>query len=113
MFRYALQRFSPRKKGVKGVDGTHSQEGDNRVNGVNGVEESRAKAESKPPAEIHLVEPKTKKSRRTIDLPQVTLSALAAHQMRQAEERRLAGSRWTVPMVHCEGRLDPAEDFSK
>jgi integrase len=85
--RYALQRFSPRKK------------------------ESKPTAEPKPPAELHLVEPKTKRSRRTIDLPQVTLSALASHQMRQTEERRLAGSRWTAPMVHCEGRLEAAEDF--
>lgn len=85
--RYALQRFTPLKKGV---------------NGVNGVDKSKPTAEPTPPAEIHPVEPKTKKSRRTIDLPQVTWSALASHQMRQAEERRLAGSRWTVPMVHGE-----------
>ena len=90
---YALQRFRPRKKGL------------------NGVEESMPQAKPKPPAEIHLVEPKTKKGRRTIDLPQVTCSSLAAHLMRQADERRLAGSRWTVPMVHCEGRLEPADDF--
>ena len=67
--------------------------------------------ELRKPTEIHLVEPKTKKGRRTIDLPQVTRSALAAHQMRSTEERRLAGSRWTVPMVHCEGRLEPTDDF--
>lgn len=109
--RFGLQRFSPREKGVNRVERTCSQPRHDRVNGVNGVEESKPEAEPKPPGEIHLVEPKTKKSRRTIDLPQVTLNALAAHQMRQAEERRLAGSRWTVPMVHCEGRLEPAEDF--
>ena len=84
--RYALQRYTPRK--------ADTPEG-----------------EPRKPAEIHLVEPKTKKGRRTIDLPQVTRSALAAHQMRSAEERRLAGTRWTVPMVHCEGRLEPADDF--
>jgi hypothetical protein len=31
--------------------------------------------------------------------------------MRQAEERRLAGSRWTNPLVHCEGRLELVNDF--
>ncbi len=84
--RYALQRVTPRKKG-------------------------KLDAEPKPRTEIHLVEPKTKKSRRTIDLPQVTRSALAAHRMRQDQERHLAGSRWKVPMVHCEGRYEPVEDF--
>jgi integrase len=84
--RYALQRYSPRKA------------------------ETPA-GEPRKPTEIHLVEPKTKKGRRTIELPQVTRSALAGHQMRSTEERRLAGSRWTVPMVHCEGRLGPADDF--
>jgi len=85
--RYALQRIAPRKNGAD-----HSK---------------------KPTAlsEIHLVEPKTKKGRRVIDLPQVARSALAAHQMRQAEVRVLAGSRWTVPVVHCEGRLEQVEDF--
>jgi len=84
--RYALQRYKP------------------------GKAETPA-GELRKPTEIHLVEPKTKKGRRTIDLPQVTRSALAAHQMRSTEERRLAGSRWTVPMVHCEGRLEPTDDF--
>jgi len=66
---------------------------------------------AKPASEIHLVEPKTRKSRRTIDLPQVTLSALAAHQIRQTEARRMAGSRWKVPAVHCEGRVERVDDF--
>jgi integrase len=77
----------------------------------NCISGSLPEMQPKTPAEIHLVEPKTKKSRRTIDLPQVTLSALAVHLMRQMEERQLAGSRWTVPMVHCEGRIEPADDF--
>jgi integrase len=84
--RYALQRFTPRRKGTSGAKDGNA-------------------------AEIHLVEPKTKKGRRTIDLPHVTLCALASHQMKQQEERRLAGSRWTIPMVHCEGCMEVAEDF--
>ncbi len=83
--RYALQRFRPKAKD--------------------------AENEEKPPTQIHLVEPKTRKSRRTIDLPQVTLSALAAHHMRQIEERKLAGTAWRVPTVHCEGREEPVDDF--
>ena len=31
--------------------------------------------------------------------------------MRQAEERRAAGSKWIVPIVHREGRIEPVEDF--
>ncbi|MEO5924833.1 MAG: site-specific integrase [Bryobacteraceae bacterium] len=81
--RFALQRFTPKSK-----------EGD-----------ARAKCQ------LHLVEPKTRKSRRTIDLPQVTLNSLAAHHMRQAEERKLAGSRWTMPTVHCEGKMEAVDDF--
>lgn len=79
--------------------------------GTSAREDSKLTAEPKTPAEIHLVEPKTKKGRRTIDLPQVTRSALAVHRLRLDEERRLAGSRWKVPMVHCEGRLEPVDDF--
>lgn len=44
---------------------------------------------------LQLVEPKTEKSRRTIRLPQVAVSALWGHQARQLEERTLAGTRWT------------------
>lgn len=36
---------------------------------------------------IHLGEPKTKKGRRTVDLPSVTLNAIANHIARQEEER--------------------------
>ncbi len=43
---------------------------------------------------LKLTEPKTDKSRRTICLPNVTLSALTAHKLRQDAERRVAGSRW-------------------
>lgn len=44
--------------------------------------------------ELQLVEPKTAKSRRTVALPDVAVSALRAHRVRQIEERLLAGSRW-------------------
>jgi integrase len=43
---------------------------------------------------LQLVEVKTQKSRRTITLPQVVMNALVKHQMRQAQERQEAGSRW-------------------
>jgi integrase len=42
-----------------------------------------------------LVEPKTAKSRRTIFMPGMTVTALRAHRMRQLEERLAAGTRWT------------------
>ena len=41
-----------------------------------------------------LVEPKTTRSRRTLALPAVAISALRAHRTRQLEERLWAGSRW-------------------
>jgi integrase len=68
-------------------------------------------AGEKKKTEIHLVETKSKKGRRLVDLPGQTLSALIGHRMRQEEERRLAGSSWTVPTIHCEGRLVPVNDF--
>ncbi len=43
---------------------------------------------------LQLVALKTKKSRRTIELPQVCLSALLTHRLRQEQERALAGTRW-------------------
>ena len=61
--------------------------------------------------EIHLVEPKSKKGRRTIELPAVTLAALVAHRAAQAKERQLCGSRWVTPRIHCEGRVEAADDF--
>jgi integrase len=59
--------------------------------------------------QVYLVEPKTKKSRRTLDLPKVTITALANHLVRQQEERELCGSRWVVPIVQREGKLEPVE----
>lgn len=40
------------------------------------------------------VEPKTPRSRRTINLPAVAVAALRRHQVRQEQERAWAGSRW-------------------
>jgi integrase len=44
--------------------------------------------------ELVLLEPKTERSRRTIWLPEVVLTALRAHRTRQKMERLVAGSRW-------------------
>jgi integrase len=73
----------------------------------------RFKPKGKPRGrnEIHLVEPKTKKSRRTIELPAVTLAALVAHRVRQAEERQLCGSKWVKPVVHRDGIIEEVDDF--
>lgn len=43
---------------------------------------------------LQLVEPKSRSSRRTIMLPQVAVTALRTHRVRQKEDRLLAGSRW-------------------
>jgi len=42
-----------------------------------------------------LVPPKTKRSRRTVSLPEVVVSALREHRRRQLEEQLLAGARWS------------------
>jgi integrase len=52
------------------------------------------KPSSEKKGRLVLIEPKTEKSRRVIMLPKVAVSALAAHRIRQEEERRLRGSRW-------------------
>jgi integrase len=44
--------------------------------------------------EFTLVEPKTRKSRRTIALPGTAVASLRAHRTRQLEERLAAGSLW-------------------
>lgn len=41
-----------------------------------------------------LVEPKTARSRRTLDLPAICVAALKRHRARQAEERLVAGAEW-------------------
>jgi integrase len=45
-------------------------------------------------SEWRFVEPKTDRSRRTINLPAVAVAALRAHPARLAEERLAAGERW-------------------
>ena len=44
--------------------------------------------------EIAFVEPKSKRSRRSVALPEVVTAALKAHRVRQLEERMVAGRRW-------------------
>lgn len=74
-----------------------------------------AQEESAPDAKhasgFHLVEPKTKQSRRTIAIPKLTLSALAAHKAQQSEERQLAGSAWRTPVLTCEGSPIEVDDL--
>ncbi len=43
---------------------------------------------------LQFTEPKTRTSRRSINLPQICVAALRAHRIRQLEERLLAGDRW-------------------
>jgi len=43
---------------------------------------------------LALVPPKTRRSRRTIELPDAAVTALRAHKVRQLEERLLTGGRW-------------------
>lgn len=109
--RYALQRLAPDDGLADGSD--HLDEGVQDHGHANGHGASRPSKETnaKRASEIHMVEPKTSKSRRIIDLPQVTLSALVAHRIRQTEVRRMAGSRWKIPVVHCEGRVERVDDF--
>jgi len=57
-------------------------------------------------------EPKTTRSRRTVELPAVVVSALRAHRIRQVENRLLAGSEWCdqglVFTTPTGGLVDPA-----
>ena len=43
---------------------------------------------------LHVSEPKTARSRRTITLPSLVCDALRAHRTRQLEDRLAAGGRW-------------------
>ena len=43
-----------------------------------------------------LLEPKSERSRRTVALPEVVVSALRGHRTRQKMERLVAGTRWTA-----------------
>jgi integrase len=44
--------------------------------------------------EFKLLEPKTRRSRRTIQLPQLAIQHLVRHRARQQHEREFAGDRW-------------------
>ncbi len=45
-------------------------------------------------SKFQLVEPKSRSSRRTIDLPQTSVAALRQHKVEQLQERLLTGSEW-------------------
>ena len=91
--RYALQR-------IKSDDTDTERAGDGKVSSKRGKRSA-----------FHLVEPKTKQSRRTIAIPKLTLSALAEHKSRQSHERLLAGSAWRVPILTCEGEQVAVDDL--
>jgi integrase len=60
------------------------------VRGTLTVQRSLQRIEGK----LKLVEPKTTRSRRTINLPQVAINSLLAHRARQQQERLIAGNAW-------------------
>jgi integrase len=91
--RYALQRIKSRNTETESA-------GDSKVSTKRGERSA-----------FHLVEPKTKQSRRTIAMPKLTLSALAEHKDRQSQERLLAGSAWRVPVLTCEGEQVAVDDL--
>jgi integrase len=61
--------------------------------------------------EVHLIPPK-QHSRRTVELPQITIQALRDHHELQREERILCGSKWhpKIP-VYCDNELIHLDDF--
>jgi len=44
-------------------------------------------------------------------MPKPTVSALAQHKIRQAQERLLAGSAWRTPVLTCEGDQVAVDDL--
>jgi integrase len=54
---------------------------------------------------------KTRRSRRTIHLPEVTLAALILHKSSQNRKRELAGSRWKTPVLVVSGELLAVDDL--
>jgi len=57
-----------------------------------------------------LVEPKTERSRRTVHVPEITISALREQRRRQLEERLLAGSLWQdMGLIFCTETARPLE----
>lgn len=113
--RFALQRIRPKQsepeagKSAYSVASPSPLESDKSVNSVKRVPEREKKP--RVPNQTHLVEPKTKRSRRVISLPAVARAALVEHKLRQDAERLQAGSAWKTPQVHCEGKVEPVEDF--
>ncbi|HTR34921.1 MAG TPA: site-specific integrase [Bryobacteraceae bacterium] len=91
--RYALQRIKPHKDSATVPN--HSKPSEHQAR----------------PFRFHLVEPKSKPSRRTIALPKLTLSALVEHKGLQDKERVLAGSRWNTPVLTCDGQKITVEDL--
>jgi len=89
--RYALQRLKA----------STAESRKNRVNGVKSVTESA----------FHLVEPKTRQSRRTVALPHVTLAALAEHKNGQQREKELASSAWHTPVLRVDDKPEPIDDL--
>jgi integrase len=60
--------------------------------------------------ELVLLEPKTERSRRTIALPEVVVSALRAHRTKQKMERLVAGPGWVATgHVFTTGRGTPLD----
>ena len=53
----------------------------------------RVKRRGEKKGHLELLPPKSKKSRRTVDLPAICVTALRAHKLRQEQERSLAGTR--------------------
>lgn len=72
---------------------------------------NEGEALSKGKSSFHLVEPKTKQSRRTIAMPKLTLSAMAEHKGKQREESILAGSAWQIPVLICDGQQIEVDDL--
>jgi integrase len=54
----------------------------------------RVKQPGEKKTRLMLLPPKSEKSRRTINLPATCITGLRAHQERQGQELKLAGSRW-------------------
>lgn len=115
--RYALQRIRPRQSEAEpGINAYRAEtasplESSKSVKVVKRVRVGEKETKPRVPNETHLVEPKTKRSRRVISLPAVARAALASHKLRQDAERLKAGSAWKTPRVHCEGKVEPVEDF--
>jgi len=54
----------------------------------------RVKRPGEDKGKLELIAPKTDRSRRSMRLPQIAVSALQAHRARQEEERRVCGAGW-------------------